>query len=113
MDQFSEVYSDWGKWQTVCFLLIGFAAIWSTCPTLIMTFMNAKIDFWCRRPDNVLGLSVGEWRSLSGTQEDNCQIFNLSYVEMTLEEAKRYDQLPQKEFHTRNLQEQFLAPGCN
>ena len=89
-DQFSAVYGDWGRWQTLCFLLIGFAVAICTCPTLIMTFMNAKIDFWCKRPDNLRNLDIAEWEALSGGHEGSCQIFNHSYAEMTLVEAKRY-----------------------
>ena len=89
-DPFSAAYGNWGRWQTICFFLVGLAAIICTYPTLIMTFMNAKVDFWCRRPQNLRDLDIKEWRALSGGSEKNCQIFNLSYLEMTLDEAKRY-----------------------
>ena len=89
-DQFSEIYGDWGRWHILCFLLIGFAVIIQVCPTLIMTFMNAKIDFWCQRPDNLRDLDVKDWRALSGGHDENCQRLNLSYAEMTTIEAKRY-----------------------
>ena len=32
-------------------------------PILIMTFMNAKVDFWCGRPENMQG--VVEYRRFS------------------------------------------------
>ena len=51
-DQFSAAYGDWGRWQTLSFLLVGSLVILCTYPTLIMTFMNAKIDFWCQKPKN-------------------------------------------------------------
>ena len=89
-DQFSAVYGDWGRWQTLSFLLVGFAVITCTYPTLIMTFMNAKIDFWCQRPENIIDLDVKEWKTLSGGHEKNCQILNISYEDLTLDEAKRY-----------------------
>ena len=92
-DQFSAVYGDWGRWQTLSFLLVGLLVIFCTYPTLIMTFMNAKIDFWCKRPENLLNLDVTEWKALSGGQERSCQIFNISYADMTLDEAKRYIRL--------------------
>lgn len=92
-DQFSAVYGDWGRWQTLSFSLVGLAVIICTSPTLIMTFMNAKIDFWCQRPQNIIDLDVEEWKALSGGHDKNCQIFNISYADMTLDEAKRYEQV--------------------
>ena len=92
-DQFSAVYGDWGRWQTLSFLLVGLLVIFCTYPTLIMTFMNAKIDFWCKRPENLLNLDVMEWKALSGGQESGCQNFNISYPDMTLDEAKGYVRL--------------------
>ena len=92
-DQFSTVYGDWGKRQTLIFFMVGLLVILCTYPTLIMTFMNAKIDFWCQRPENVIDLNVEDWMALSGGDEGNCQIANISYADMTLEEAKRYKQV--------------------
>ena len=92
-DQFSAAYGDWGRWQTLSFLLVGLLVIFCTYPTLIMTFMNARIDFWCKRPENLLNLDVTEWKALSGGQESSCQNFNISYPDMTLDEAKRYIRL--------------------
>ena len=89
-DQFSAAYGDWGRWQTLSFLLVGLLVIFCTYPTLIMTFMNAKIDFWCKRPHNLTDLDVTDWKALSGGQERNCQILNISYADMTLDQAKRY-----------------------
>ena len=89
-DQFSGIYGDWGRWQMLCFCLTGFAVSVCSCPTLIMTFMNAKIDFWCQRPENLRGLDIKDWRALSGGLDEKCQIFNLSYTEMTSIEAQRY-----------------------
>ena len=98
-DQFSAVYGDWGRWQTLSFLLVGLAVIVCTYPTLIMTFMNAKIDFWCQRPENFINLDIKEWKALSGGNEKNCQIFNMTYADMTLDEAKRYTGLSRIGFH--------------
>ena len=92
-DQFSAAYGDWGRWQTLSFLLVGLLVIFCTYPTLIMTFMNARIDFWCKRPENLLNLDVTEWKTLSGGQESSCKNFNISYPDMTLDEAKRYIRL--------------------
>ena len=89
-DQFSEIYGDWGRWQLFCFLLVGFTVVICCQPTLIMTFMNAKIDFWCQRPENLRDLDINDWKALSGGQDENCKIRNLSYSEMTLTEALRY-----------------------
>ena len=91
-DQFSDIYGDWGRWQTLCFLLVGFTVIFCSQPTLIMTFMNAKIDFWCKRPENLMDLDIQDWRALTGGMEDNCQIVNITYGEMTAIEAKRWVQ---------------------
>ena len=88
-DPCSAIYGDFGRWQMLCFLLVGFTIIVCCQPTLIMTFMNAKIDFWCQRPENLRDLDTKEWRALSGSSDENCQIFNLTYVNMTLIEAKR------------------------
>ena len=98
-DQFSAAYGDWGKWQTLSFLLVGSAVIIASCPTLLMTFMNAKIDFWCQRPENFINLDIKEWKALSGGNEKNCQIFNMTYADMTLDEAKRYTGLSRIGFH--------------
>ena len=92
-DQFSAAYGDWGRWQTLSFLLVGLLVILCTYPTLIMTFMNAKIDFWCQKPENLFRLDVTEWKALSEGQQRSCQIFNISYTDMTLDEAKRYIKL--------------------
>ena len=97
-DQFSDIYGDWGRWQTFCFILVGFTVIFCSQPTLIMTFMNAKIDFWCKRPDNLRNLDIAEWEALSGGHEGDCQIFNHSYAEMSLDEAKRYVQCAMTRF---------------
>ena len=51
--------------------------------------MNAKIDFWCKRPENLMDLDIKDWRALSGGREENCQVLNITYGEMTLIEAKR------------------------
>ena len=89
-DQFTAVYGDWGKWQTLIFFMVGLLAIFCTYPTLIMTFINAKIDFWCQRPEHFIDLDVEDWKAFSGHDEGNCQIANISYADVTLEEAKRY-----------------------
>ena len=86
----SNIYGNWGRWQMLCFFLVGFAVIICSQPTLIMTFMNAKIDFWCKRPENLLYMEVEDWKALSGEQVGSCQILNITYGEMTLIEAKRY-----------------------
>ena len=54
--------------------------------------MNAKIDFWCKRPENLMDLDIKDWRALTGNMEDNCQILNITYGEMTANEAKRWMQ---------------------
>ncbi len=47
-----------------------------------MTFMNAKIDFWCGRPQHLAHLSPQEWRELSGQHQSGggpCQVYDLDY----------------------------------
>ena len=46
-DQFVRVLGDIGRWQWFMFLLVGCSLIVGTYPVLIMTFMNADVDFWC------------------------------------------------------------------
>ena len=54
--------------------------------------MNAKIDFWCKRPENLMELDIKDWRALTGDMEGNCQTLNITYGEMTAIEAKRWVQ---------------------
>ena len=46
-DQFVRVLGPIGRWQWLMFILVGLSLIVGTYPVLIMTFMNAYVDFWC------------------------------------------------------------------
>ena len=54
--QILAAFGNWGRWQTLCFAIMGLPVIVTSYPILIMTFMNAKVDFWCRRPRHFPGL---------------------------------------------------------
>ena len=54
--------------------------------------MNAEIDFWCKRPENLKELDIKDWKALTGGIEDNCQILNITYGELTAIEAMRWVQ---------------------
>ena len=60
-----------GKFHAAVALILGSVIIAGTCPILIMTFMNAPIDFWCSRPAHLkaVGINVSLWRTLSGQNE--------------------------------------------
>ena len=61
--QILAAIGNWGRWQTFCFAIMSLPVIVTSYPILIMTFMNAKVDFWCGRPENLQG--VAEYRCLS------------------------------------------------
>jgi len=44
-----------------------------------MTFMNAKLDFWCARPVHLIAMDPGEWKKLSGQHESSCNVFDVDY----------------------------------
>ena len=55
-----------------------------------MTFMNAKIDFWCERPSHLSHLAPQEWKELSGQVESrSCQVYDVNFDAFT-EEGLRY-----------------------
>jgi hypothetical protein len=86
-DQFLDAFGDFGRWQAFCFALFGLPVVVSTYPTLIMTFMNARLDFWCRRPDHLADVAPDRWRELSGqemTKGGNCKLFNTTFDDWRL-----------------------------
>ncbi len=74
--------TDLGRFHVALVLILGSAIVVGTCPILIMTFMNAPIDFWCARPDAIkaLELNVTEWRTLSGQEKyQSCHADNVDF----------------------------------
>lgn len=75
----TKAIGEWGKWQTYIFFLFALPSICSTYPILVMTFMNAKVDYWCRQPDD-FGGSAELWRNQTAQFEDkSCDMLPLGY----------------------------------
>ena len=80
-----SVWTYAGKWQTLILFMVGLLVNFCTYPTSIMKFMNAKINFWCQHPDNIIDMDVEDRKVLRGGDEGNCQIANISYADFTFE----------------------------
>ena len=73
------------------FHVVFFLFLSGTYPILVMTFMNAPVDFWCSRPDHLSHLEPADWRRLSGQvqqeqdEQDVCRILDLDFQAQTEE----------------------------
>ena len=75
-DQVLEAIGDWGPWQRDNFVLLGLFVMPVAWPVLWMTFMNAKMDYWCARPPTHANMSVQLWKNVSGQTEDGCSLLD-------------------------------------
>ncbi|XP_016975981.1 organic cation transporter protein isoform X2 [Drosophila rhopaloa] len=72
-------------WQGLwCGLLSIFQAI-CTFHIFVYVFQTAPKDFWCARPDNLLQMSISEWRNLSQSS-NGCLLLDLDYSQVMYED---------------------------
>ena len=82
-DNLSEALGDFGRWQALSFAALSHPVIVSTFPILIISFMNANVDFWCQRPHHLSHIEPGKWKEISGQHEQRCRMLNGSYYDDT------------------------------
>ncbi|XP_043652011.1 organic cation transporter protein isoform X3 [Drosophila teissieri] len=71
-------------WQGMwCALLSIFQAI-CTFHIFVYVFQIAPKDFWCARPENLLQMSVSEWRNISQSS-NGCLLLDVDYSQVTYE----------------------------
>nr|NP_650526.1 uncharacterized protein Dmel_CG8925, isoform A [Drosophila melanogaster]AAF55282.1 uncharacterized protein Dmel_CG8925, isoform A [Drosophila melanogaster] len=71
-------------WQSMwCALLSIFQAI-CTFHIFVYVFQIAPKDFWCARPENLMQMSVSEWRNISQSS-NGCLLLDVDYTQVTYE----------------------------
>ncbi|XP_017056168.1 organic cation transporter protein isoform X1 [Drosophila ficusphila] len=84
-DVISNFLGHYTRWSFLWTLLLCLFQLPTTFHLFMFVFQIAPKDFWCARPDNLLQMSVSEWRNLSQST-DGCLLLDMDYSQVTYED---------------------------
>ncbi|XP_043652009.1 organic cation transporter protein isoform X1 [Drosophila teissieri] len=83
-DVISNFLGHYTRWSFLWTLLLCLFQLPTTFHLFMFVFQIAPKDFWCARPENLLQMSVSEWRNISQSS-NGCLLLDVDYSQVTYE----------------------------
>ncbi|KQS39086.1 organic cation transporter protein isoform X1 [Drosophila erecta] len=83
-DVISNFLGHYTRWSFLWTLLLCLFQLPTTFHLFMFVFQIAPKDFWCARPENLLQMSVSEWRNISQSS-NGCLLLDVDYSHVTYE----------------------------
>ncbi|XP_017083944.2 LOW QUALITY PROTEIN: organic cation transporter protein [Drosophila eugracilis] len=84
-DVISNFLGHYTRWSFMWTLLLCLFQLPTTFHLFMFVFQTASKDFWCARPDNLLQMSVSEWRNISQSS-NGCLLLDIDYSQVSYED---------------------------
>nr|XP_036673558.1 organic cation transporter protein isoform X1 [Drosophila suzukii] len=84
-DVISNFLGHYTRWSFLWTLLLCLFQLPTTFHLFMFVFQIAPKDFWCARPDNLLQMSVSEWRNISQSS-NGCLVLDMDFSQVTYED---------------------------
>ncbi|XP_036673558.3 organic cation transporter protein isoform X1 [Drosophila suzukii] len=84
-DVISNFLGHYTRWSFLWTLLLCLFQLPTTFHLFMFVFQIAPKDFWCARPDNLLQMSVSEWRN-SSQSSNGCLVLDMDFSQVTYED---------------------------
>ncbi|XP_033166733.1 organic cation transporter protein isoform X1 [Drosophila mauritiana] len=83
-DVISNFLGHYTRWSFLWTLLLCLFQLPTTFHLFMFVFQIAPKDFWCARPENLMQMSVSEWRNISQSS-NGCLLLDVDYTQVTYE----------------------------
>ncbi|XP_016995417.2 organic cation transporter protein isoform X1 [Drosophila takahashii] len=84
-DVISNFLGHYTRWSFLWTLLLCLFQLPTTFHLFMFVFQIAPKDFWCARPDNLMQMSVSEWRNISQSS-NGCLLLDMDFTQVTYED---------------------------